>query len=294
MSFSHNVKRELLEHIDKHRDCRVAELAAILLLVGAIDMEEPAIYMQTENQELAELYEHLVRMVLPKELEEGCHPFELKGEAAKELLTIMKWRNSNAVNGLLIQQEKCKKAFIRGAFLSTGSMSDPEKAYHFEIVCNFESQAKQLQDALKFFHLDAKIVSRKNHSVVYLKEGAQVSTALSVMEASISMMNFENVRIVKEMRNSVNRSVNCETANIKKTVNAAVRQVEAIEYIENEVGLSSLPESLQVIAEIRLSHPETPLKELGELLDPPVGKSGVNHRLRRIVEIADKLKLGGS
>jgi DNA-binding protein WhiA len=194
----------------------------------------------------------------------------------------------------LIQQEKCKKAFIRGAFLSTGSMSDPEKAYHFEIVCDFESQAKQLQDALKFFHLDAKIVSRKNHSVVYLKEGAQVSTALSVMEASISMMNFENVRIVKEMRNSVNRSVNCETANIKKTVNAAVRQVEAIEYIEKEVGLSSLPESLQVIAEIRLRHPETPLKELGELLDPPVGKSGVNHRLRRIVEIADKLKLGGS
>ncbi|MBQ1902470.1 MAG: DNA-binding protein WhiA [Lachnospiraceae bacterium] len=294
MSFSHEVKRELLEHIDKQRDCRVAELSAILMLEGVVDMEEPAVYMHTENQELEELYGHMVRLVLPKEFEDDINPLELHGEPAGELLSILKWRNSDAVNGLLIQQEKCKKAFIRGAFLSNGSMSDPEKSYHFEIVCDFESQAKQIQDAMRFFHLDAKIVSRKNHSVVYLKEGAQVSTALSVMEASISMMNFENIRIVKEMRNSVNRSVNCETANIKKTVNAAVRQVEAIEFIESKVGLSSLPDNLQKIAEIRLTHPETPLKELGELLDPPVGKSGVNHRLRRIVEIADKLKLGGS
>jgi len=294
MSFSYDVKRELLDHIDKQRNCRTAELGAILMLEGRVECDPPAVYMRTENEALQGLYEKLVRMILSKEMLEGQDLLALQGEAAAELLAILKWRCADSVNGLLIQQENTKKAFIRGAFLSTGSMSDPEKSYHFEIVCNALSQAKQLQETMKFFMLDAKIVSRKNHSVVYLKEGAQVSTVLSVMEASVSMMNFENIRILKDMRNSVNRSVNCETANIKKTVNAAVRQVEAIQYIEESVGLSTLPENLQEIAEIRLKYPETPLKDLGELLDPPVGKSGVNHRLRRIVEIADKLKAGGS
>lgn len=141
---------------------------------------------------------------------------------------------------------------------------------------------------MKGFAVDAKIVERKRHYVVYLKEGAQIVDMLNVMGAHVALMDLENVRILKEMRNSVNRKVNCETANITKTVSAAVRQVEDIQWIEQTRGLGSLPDSLREIAEVRLEHPDMPLKDLGQLLDPPLGKSGVNHRLRRISEIADR------
>ena len=141
------------------------------------------------------------------------------------------------------------------------------------------------------FGVDAKIVERKKHYVVYLKEGAQIVDMLNVMGAHVALMNLENVRILKEMRNSVNRKVNCETANISKTVNAAVRQVEDIQLIVEKQGMSSLPENLQEIARVRMENPDMPLKELGALLTPPIGKSGVNHRLRRIGEIADRLRV---
>jgi DNA-binding protein WhiA len=140
------------------------------------------------------------------------------------------------------------------------------------------------------FETDAKIVERKGHFVVYLKEGSQIVDILGSMGAFVSLMNLENVRILKEMRNSVNRKVNCETANISKTVNAAVKQVEDIEKIREELGFDALPPTLREIAQVRLEYPEAPLKELGTYLDPPVGKSGVNHRLRRLSEIADRLK----
>ena len=194
------------------------------------------------------------------------------------------------VNGLLIQNICCKRAFIRGAFLSAGSMSDPEKSYHFEIVCTSEPKAEQLRDLINEFDFDAKIVARKKNHVVYIKEGAQIVDILNVMEAHVALMNLENVRIIKEMRNSVNRQVNCETANINKTVSAAVRQIEDIHYIEERAGLDSLPENLREIAKVRLKYPDAALKELGTCLQPPVGKSGVNHRLRKIAEIAGKLK----
>ena len=138
--------------------------------------------------------------------------------------------------------------------------------------------------------MDAKIVTRKKYYVVYLKEGAQIVHLLNIMEAHVALMNLENVRILKEMRNSVNRKVNCETANISKTVNAAVQQLQDIAYIREKAGLDSLPEHLREIALLRLEYPEAPLKELGTYLDPPVGKSGVNHRLRKISEIAEGLR----
>jgi hypothetical protein len=140
------------------------------------------------------------------------------------------------------------------------------------------------------FETDAKIVERKGHFVVYLKEGSQIVDILGSMGAFVSLMNLENVRILKEMRNTVNRKVNCETANISKTVNAAVKQVEDIERIRDTIGFDTLPPTLREIAQVRLEYPEAPLKELGTYLDPPVGKSGVNHRLRRLSEIADRLK----
>jgi len=140
------------------------------------------------------------------------------------------------------------------------------------------------------FDMDAKIIERKKMHVVYLKEGSQIVDMLNIMEAHLSLMELENVRILKEMRNTVNRKVNCETANLNKTVSAAVKQVEDIEYIKETIGLEKLPDNLQEMAMIRLEHPHAALKELGEMLDPPVGKSGVNHRLRKIKEIADHVR----
>lgn len=183
-----------------------------------------------------------------------------------------------------------KKTLLTEAFLSSGSLSDPEKSYHFEIVCREIGKAQELIEIMREFELDAKLVERKAHYVVYLKEGEQIADMLRIMGAYRSCMDFENVRIVKEMRNSVNRQVNCETANIHKTVGAAVRQIEDIRLIEERQGLSELPKSLREMAEIRLQHPDAPLLELGNYFSPPIGKSGVNHRLRKITEIAEKLR----
>lgn len=182
------------------------------------------------------------------------------------------------------------KGLIRDAFLRSGSISDPEKFYHLEIVFTSHEEAKSIQKMLEDFGLDAKIVERKGHYVVYLKEGAQIADMLRIMEAPLALMEFENIRIVKEMRNSINRQVNCEAANLGKTISAAVKQVEDIRYICSKVGLDNIPESLAETAKIRLDYPEATLKELGELMDPPLGKSGVNHRLKKLSELAEDLR----
>ena len=180
---------------------------------------------------------------------------------------------------------------MRGAFLCCGSMSDPSKGYHLEFVCADEAQAEQLQEVIGTFDIEAKIIQRKKYHVVYLKEGAGIVDLLNVMEAHRSLMELENLRILKEMRNSINRRVNCETANIGKTVQAATRQVEDILFIKEHYGFSKLPDNLREMAEVRLEYPDAALKELGEYLNPPVGKSGVNHRLRKLSELADKLRV---
>ncbi len=292
MSFSSEVKEELSRHLGKSRHCQIAELAAILVFGGKIsDAEtERENCMNLEEGILSEKYRLLVKKLLHEEQTEESiqqkvlEMVKLWNDEEKKAVT------ADTVNGLLIQQSCCKRAYIRGAFLAGGSISNPNKSYHFEIVCNGEPQAMQLRDVINSFGMDAKIVERKKHFVVYLKEGSQIVDILNIMEAHIALMNLENVRILKEMRNSVNRKVNCETANISKTVNAAVKQLEDITYIRDTAGLDSLPDNLRQMAELRLEYPEAPLKELGTYLDPPVGKSGVNHRLKKISLIADELR----
>ena len=198
--------------------------------------------------------------------------------------------NLSLAQNVVLMQNCCKRAFIRGAFLAAGSISDPEKFYHFEIACATEAKAKQIQGLILSMGIEAKIVLRKKYFVVYIKEGSQIVDILNVMEAPVALMELENIRILKEMRNSVNRKVNCETANINKTVSAAVKQIEDIVYIRDTIGFEGLPENLEEIAKARLERPEATLKELGEGLDPPVGKSGVNHRLRKLSILAADLK----
>ena len=285
MSFSSEVKTELAKHLGKSRHCQIAELAALIAFEGRIPVAE------SENRLLMQKYQLL--------LAELFHIEEIHTEEeARSVFSTVKMYNDvtgeaepeDTVKGLLIQQSCCKRAYIRGAFLAGGSISDPNKSYHFEIVCRSIPQAEQLRDVINSFDMDAKIVARKKYQVVYLKEGSQIVDILNIMEAHVALMNLENVRILKEMRNSVNRKVNCETANISKTVNAAVKQLADIEYIRETAGLSYLPENLKEMALLRLEYPDAPLAELGTYLNPPVGKSGVNHRLRRISEMADSLR----
>jgi DNA-binding protein WhiA len=197
------------------------------------------------------------------------------------------------INPKLIENEKCKKAYIRGAFLGGGSISNPERTYHLEFVTHDMEYAQDLSKVINTFKLMSKVIQRKNSFIVYIKEGEQIVDLLNIIGAHNSLLEVENIRIMKEMRNNVNRLVNCETANLSKTVNAAVRQIESIRLIEKELGLGRLPKNLREIAELRLNYPDESLKELGEMLSPKIGKSGVNHRLRRIEKIAEELKKEG-
>ena len=171
-----------------------------------------------------------------------------------------------------------------------GSISNPEKTYHLEFVTHSEEYAVDLSKLINSYGLNSKVIQRKNSYIIYIKEGEQIVDLLNIIGAHSCLLELENIRIMKEMRNNVNRLVNCETANLSKTVNAAVRQVESIKLIQSQIGLQRLPKNLREIAELRLNYPDESLKELGEMLDPPVGKSGVNHRLRKIEKIAEELR----
>ena len=309
MSFSGTVKEELSRQISTARHCRIAETAALLSLCGRFTADG-ALRMQTENSAVIRKYFTLVQKTFNIETEIAVREnrqmkkghiyyVEIKDDALIRTVLLAtklsREQNSGGAlvlnNSLLIQQTCCKRAFIRGAFLDSGSISDPEKGYHFEIVCPDERKAGQLQELIRSFGIDAKVVVRKKSHVVYVKEGAQIVDILAVMEANMALMNLENIRILKEMRNTVNRKVNCEMANINKTVSAAVKQIEDIKLIEEKKGFQSLIDGLAEIAELRLQYPEATLKELGMMLNPQVGKSGVNHRLRKLSAIADELRV---
>ncbi len=306
MSFSGNVKNELSEHWTKARHCQIAELAAMISMCGTIlidSRDHVSIRMHTENIAVARKYFTLIRKTfnintdvsIRRNLTKQSVSYYVvvkNHEDAQKILQATKMAGEDlyTVNHIVMQQTCCKRAFLRGTFLAAGSMSDPNKSYHFEIVCAGEQVARQIQGLMQNFSMEAKIVQRKKNFVVYLKEGSQIVDMLNIMEAHISLMELENVRILKDMRNTVNRKVNCETANINKTVSAAVKQVEDIEYIQNTVGLGTLNEGLNDMAVVRLANPDATLKELGELLSQPVGKSGVNHRLRKLGEIADDIR----
>lgn len=184
----------------------------------------------------------------------------------------------------------CRKSFLRAAFLSGGSVSDPEKTYHLEIATRNEMCTEIIKELLKDYGINVKIITRKGNYVAYIKEGENIVDFLNIIGAHTALMEFENVRILKEMRNGVNRIVNCETANLGKTVNASVRQVDNIRLIKSTIGINNLPENLIDIANLRIEYAELSLKELGEMLNPRLGKSGVNHRLRKLDEIANEIR----
>ncbi len=314
MSFSSKVKGELSLRFGNGRHCEIAELAAFVNICGetAVFGKHFCLKIQTENFAVVKKCFTLLQNTFNIKPDISIRSSGQKHGLRVYTLLVRKPAQAEPLlraTGLLFTEKDadciikriytpvvgsicCRRAFIRGAFMASGSVNDPEKNYHLEFVLNDMEMAEQLRDLVNSFGLDAKVVGRKEHFVVYLKEGEQIVDLLNVMEAPLALMDLENVRIVKEVRNDVNRKVNCETANLNKVVGAAVKQLEDIAYIEETIGLSSLPEQLEEMARIRLEYPDKSLKELGSYFMTPVGKSGVNHRLRKISSIAESLREG--
>ena len=313
MSFSGNVKDELAGHVNMARHCQIAELSAIFQFCAKIEQgenSESALVINAENEAIVKKCFTLLRKTFNIETsaQKNDEKTGIKSEPSTIRITdselvwnifrTLKLVGDNGmfygfgepVNPILIKNSCCRRAFLRGVFLCVGSMSDPVKGYHLELVTDNERKAFQIQQIICEFELDAKIIRRKKYFVVYLKEGSNIVDFLNICEAHVSLMQFENERIVKEMRNSINRRVNCETANITKTVNAAAKQIADIEKIRDTIGFSELPQNLREMALVRMEYPDASLKELGGYLTPPVGKSGVNHRLRKLREIADEIR----
>ncbi|MBQ6835291.1 MAG: DNA-binding protein WhiA [Lachnospiraceae bacterium] len=317
MSFSSQIKEELSRQVSSARHCQIAEVAAILSLCGRIQIsgdDHYSIKFHTENVTVARkcftLLKKTFNISTDISIRRNAHLgknriYSVCVKQHEDALRVLKatkllddtgeiGENLSVVGNVVVQNPCCRRAFLRGAFLASGSITDPEKSYHFEIVCATEPKAKQIQSIMATFNVEAKIVVRKKYFVVYIKEGDQIVDMLNVMEAPLALMELENIRIVREMRGNVNRQVNCETANINKTVSAALKQINDITYIRDTIGFESLPPNLAEMARLRLEKPEATLKELGEDLEPPVGKSGVNHRLRKLCEMADKLRTQGT
>jgi len=304
-TFSRKVKEESAKNIPQARHCRLAELAVILFSYGTLTEKdgERRLVISCEQEMIARkcftLTEKTFNISVGLHKNEHLYHMEIAGEEfVSEILSALKMnsapigelKNMGRVSAVLLKTECCRRAFLRSCFFCFGSLSDPQKGYHLEFVCQKEEQANQIAEILNDFEITAKITVRKKYYVVYLKEGSAIVDLLNILGTHVAMMELENFRILHEIAGDTNRRVNCETANLLKSVNAANSQIDDIKYIEKTVGLKTLPKPLYEIAVVRLEHDDATLKELGEFLDPHVGKSGVNHRLRKISEIAESLR----
>lgn len=277
MSFSSEVKQEL-SSINTYSKSNLIEAELIGYLMSAnIKEENEKIEFITENEfNIERIYKILFKLKIEYEPETRRKTF------------VAKINKPNLRNIENLETEEEKKALIRGIFLGSGSINDPTKKYHLEILSKNKDVAQYIQNILKSFNIKAKILEMNN--TIYIKEGEEISKFLAFIGAQKSVLKYEEIRVMREIRNNVNRQVNCETANLNKTISASVMQIEAINYLKKVKKYEELPTGLQEIAELRLEYPEISLKDLGSLLEKPLGKSGVNHRLKKIIEIADEAK----
>jgi len=307
MSFSAITKEELARIAEGKPCCSLAELGALVRMDGTLQISAHhhyALNVTTESAPAARRIYRLAKNVLESQVDvvvrrklrlrkNNSYMVKIypRGVADLQRLGLLdeETQIQPGIAPELVKRRCDQKAYLRGAFLAGGSINNPEGTYHLEIISNDPTHANGVCKLLNKFHLGAKVSVRKNWYVVYLKESEHIVEFLALIGAHHALLEFENVRVFKDMRNQVNRLVNCETANLNKTVDAAVRQVENIQLIQRTIGLQALPPNLQEVAELRLKYPDSSLKELGELMVPKVGKSGVNHRLRKLEEWADRL-----
>jgi DNA-binding protein WhiA len=301
MSFSYSVKKELCSLITD-RDKKYACLYGMLLFCKQFSSE--SIVFQTENDMAAELFSNLTDDVLGHKNAVAKSERKNKNKATVYLLTVDSQKDrdeliyryhildntDHRIHKDVIDNNNIY-TFLAGAFLSCGSITEPIKEYHLEFVVSYSELAEDLLLLIQSLGITAKLTERKGASVIYLKESESIEDLLTVMGATVSSIELMNVKIYKDVRNKANRIANCDAANIERTLKASEKQIKDIEYIASTVGLDSLPKELENIAEIRLENPDCSLKELGEMLDKPLGRSGANHRLRKISAIADELRL---
>ena len=314
MSFAADTKNELTRIEIEKKCCMLAETAGFVRVCGSVKLGGSGritVVTSTENPAIARRYKKLIKEYfdISTELEIGqagslkkgrvyllkIPPEERSEQILRETGILMVREGLNYISdGIyegLIKAKCCKKAYLRGVFLGAGTISDPEKGYHMEIVCNTGALAADIKRLINsFVDLHAKTTQRKKNHVVYVKESEQITDILNIMGAHSHLLAFENVKIKKEMRNKANRALNCDNANLDKIINAAERQISSIKKIESSKGLDSLPGKLRDVASARLENPEISLMELANLMDPPMKKSSVNNRLKKIEEIAGKLK----
>ncbi|TGE33894.1 DNA-binding protein WhiA [Desulfosporosinus sp. Sb-LF] len=308
MSFSAVTKEELARLSGQKSCCDMAELAALVRMDGTLQIsanQQYALNVTTESAPVARKIYHLAKDVLGRPVDivvrrklrlrkNNSYMVRIYPRGLEDLqnlgLVDAEGQIYPGIAPNLIKKRCDQKAYLRGAFLAGGSINNPEGTYHLEIVSNDEQHAKALCQLINHFKLGAKVSMRKHWYVVYIKESERIVEFIGSIGAHHALLEFENVRVLKDVRNQVNRLVNCETANLDKIVDAAVRQLENIQLIAQKIGLHSLPPQLQHMAELRLEYPDASLKELGEMLKPKVGKSGVNHRMRKIDELAERIR----
>ncbi|MDA46631.1 DNA-binding protein WhiA [Listeria monocytogenes] len=310
MSFASETKKELT-HMDVSNSDAKVELAAFIRMNGAISFSSQLVIMdvQTENaaiarrmyQLLKDLYEVPIELLVRRKMKlkkNNVYIVRLKSgtRGILEDLRILEppMTFTKSIDRGFVKKRSAKRAYLRGAFLASGSVNNPEtSSYHLEIFSVYEEHNEAICALMNQFDLNARTLERKNGFITYLKEAEKITEFLSIIGATSALLHFEDVRIMRDMRNSVNRLVNCETANLNKTINAAVRQIDNIKYIQSTVGLEALPERLREIAALRIANEDVTLKELGEMLTTgQVSKSGINHRLRKLDQIAERLRSG--
>lgn len=310
MSFTQKVKNELARIEDGTNCCQLAELKSLLMMSGNVHIGSDyhlSLTFETENPAIARRAFRLSKNL-----------FNLQKEVSVKRRTRLKKSNLYVVRILpqlgakkafealgvvftpqgyeikwdldILKSRCCHRSYLRGVFLGSGSLSDPEqRTYHLEIVVKDHTNYKIICELMRNFGLNPKMIMKRKRHMIYLKESEQIVDFLNIIGAHSALLSFEGIRVKKEVRNRVNRLVNCETANLNKTVDAAIKQVENIRFIERNLGLDKLPPGLESIARLRLENPDLSLKELGELLNPAISKSGVNHRMRRLQSIVDNI-----
>ncbi|WP_283575553.1 DNA-binding protein WhiA [Limosilactobacillus pulli] len=307
MSYANEVKKELTG-LQVHLDNAKAELMALIRMNGALGIANRNLVLnvQTESPAIARRIYSLLKQFYQVESEIVVRR-KMKLKKNNQYVVRLRYHAQEILSDLgilegfqikekvpmaLLKDDLMIRSYLRGAFLAGGSVNNPETSrYHLEIYSLYEEHNEMIAQMINRYHLNARTTARRSGYIVYLKEAEKIAEFLQLIGATNGMLKFENIRIVRDMRNSVNRLVNCENANMDKVANASNRQIENIRLIDSMVGLDSLPEKLRAIAETRLAHQEVSLKELGVLVPGgPISKSGVNHRLRKLNAYADELR----
>ncbi|MBQ7065069.1 MAG: DNA-binding protein WhiA [Firmicutes bacterium] len=301
ISFSAGVKSELCKKTGPDRDSRKAELAALVNTLGKVNEEPLTIFFGHEQQGIIKKVFTLTEKLFTIELllGEGSGVYTASLEDPDQVRRMLEqlglWQHGHYVRRVPTEWLGTipgQQAYVRGAFLGAGSITNPKKTYHIEFLSTDPGHLEELQDLMHNFDLDMRLTERSTRQtyVLYLKNSDQILDLLNVMQAYTALMDLANVQIEKRVRNEINRSVNCEAANLQKVVSAALKQVDDINYLVSHLGWEGLPAPLATIARLRLQNQDASLQELGEMLDPPVGRSGVNHRLRKLSQMAEEVR----